>query len=186
MTESEPALTENEDELEEEPEALSRELENKLWIRDLVKSEGIYESPVDINITNTKPIEIPPLEWNNFDVPPKKIKINNTGHTIIFSAKWGQERPHLTGGPLFGKYVFSNWHLHWGVTDMEGSEHTVDGGRQPAEMHVLQDAPNSAFQHIVDALYDIQKAGTGKKIDPQALTDLIGTFESDYFMYWGT
>ncbi|KAJ8967843.1 hypothetical protein NQ317_005514 [Molorchus minor] len=214
MSEAQEELMEGEGEGEEEPEELSPEVQNQIWIRNLVDTEGIFESPVDINITYTREIEVLPLEWNNFEVPPKKIKITNTGHTIIYSAKWGQERPHLTNGPFFGKYVFSNLHLHWGVNDMEGSEHTVDSGRQPGEMHVvmfkssyltqeaalkeqdgcatlvyffkLQEAANPAFQVIVDALYDIQKAGTGKKIEPFALTSLIGIFENDYFLYWGT
>ncbi|KAJ8938106.1 hypothetical protein NQ314_011602 [Rhamnusium bicolor] len=97
---------------------------------------------------------------------------------------------------------------------MEGSEHTVDGGRLPAEMHVvtfkscyltqeaalkeqdgcatlvyffkLQDAPNPAFQPIVDALLDIQKAGSSKKITPTVITSLVRKFESDFFLYWGS
>lgn len=56
---------------------------------------------------------------------------------VILSAKWHQERPYLSGGPLLGNYVFSQLHFHWGSNDMEGSEHTIDGGQQPFEMHVV-------------------------------------------------
>lgn len=36
-----------------------------------------------------------------------------------------------------GKYVFSNWHLHWGSNNLEGSEHTMDGVKYPAELHLV-------------------------------------------------
>lgn len=53
------------------------------------------------------------------------------------SGKWGQERPYISNGVLAGKYVFSQLHFHWGVNNMEGSEHTVDGCQYPLEMHVV-------------------------------------------------
>lgn len=56
---------------------------------------------------------------------------------VIMSGKWHQVRPYVTAGPLDGKYVFSQLHFHWGSTDTEGSEHTVDGQHYPLEMHVV-------------------------------------------------
>lgn len=56
---------------------------------------------------------------------------------MILSAKWFQERPFLTGGPFLGNYVFSQLHFHWGADNMEGSEHAIDGGKLPLEMHVV-------------------------------------------------
>ncbi|KAG5878208.1 hypothetical protein JTB14_009773 [Gonioctena quinquepunctata] len=193
---------------------LTKVKRKQLWIRKLTQTEGCFESPIDISITKSKEIELPPLEWANFEIPPKKVKVTNTGQTVIFSAKWGRERPHISSGPFLGKYVFSNWHLHWGKNDMEGSEHSIDGVKYPAEMHVvtfkscyltqesalkeqdgcatlvyifkLQDAPNPAFQTIVEALIDIPKAGTSRKIQPTIIKNLVGKFTSDYFMYWGS
>ncbi|CAG9823813.1 unnamed protein product [Phaedon cochleariae] len=196
-------------------DAVGTEYEKQVWLRQLTRTEGCFESPIDISITKSKEIDLPPLEWSNFGAPPKKNKITNTGQTIvIFSAKWGQERPYIAKGPFIGKYVFSNWHLHWGSNDMVGSEHSIDGVKYPAEMHVvtfkssyltqeaalkeqdgcatlvylfkLQDAPNPAFQIIVDALLNVPKAGTSTKIDPMILTTFIRIFTSDYFMYWGS
>lgn len=37
--------------------------------------------------------------------------------------------PFISGGGLEGKYVFSNFHFHWGSDDSKGSEHTFDGDR---------------------------------------------------------
>lgn len=56
---------------------------------------------------------------------------------MIISAKWFEERPYIDGGPLKDKYVFSQIHFHWGVNDMEGSEHTTDGIKHSAELHVV-------------------------------------------------
>jgi len=58
-------------------------------------------------------------------------------YVVIASGKWGQERPYITNGVLSGKYVFSQMHFHWGINDMEGSEHTIDGRQFPGELHVV-------------------------------------------------
>lgn len=43
----------------------------------------------------------------------------------------------LTGGPLAenDKYVLEQFHCHWGVTDNEGSEHTICGKRFSGEVN---------------------------------------------------
>lgn len=190
------------------------EHQKQLYVRQLIETEGCFESPIDITITKAKEIQLQPLEWIHFEVAPKKIKITNTGLSLIMSAKWKQERPYIQGGPFIGKYVFSNWHLHWGKNPMEGSEHTIDGVQYPAEMHVvtfkssyltqeaalkeqdgcatlvyvfkLQDAPNPAFQLIVDALNYVKICGTSKKLELRPITNLVRMFNEDYFMYWGS
>jgi len=47
----------------------------------------------------------------------------------MLSTTWREEEPYLYGGPFVSSYVFSQLHFHWGKTDMDGSEHYVDGGR---------------------------------------------------------
>ena len=47
----------------------------------------------------------------------------------MLSATWHKEEPYLYGGPFVSSYVFSQLHFHWGKTDMDGSEHYIDGGR---------------------------------------------------------
>ncbi|KAF7286222.1 hypothetical protein GWI33_006910 [Rhynchophorus ferrugineus] len=188
---------------------------NEQKIKDIFQDGEVYESPTDLNVTKTIPVEnVPPLKWVNFELLPKKMKITNSGYTVILSAKWGQERPYITGGTLSGKYVFSQLHLHWGVNDMEGSEHTVDGCHHPGEMHVvtfkscyltqesalketdgvailvylfkLQDEAHKGFSIITDALSGIAQAHTSMKIEPVDLNQLIKQFWTDYFMYKGS
>lgn len=40
----------------------------------------------------------------------------------------------LRGGPLEAMYVLEQFHCHWGATEDEGSEHTVDGRRYAGEV----------------------------------------------------
>ena len=43
----------------------------------------------------------------------------------------------MKGGPLEGKYRFSELHFHWGENDHIGSEHTVNGFSAPLELHIV-------------------------------------------------
>ncbi|XP_013368257.1 PREDICTED: carbonic anhydrase 3 isoform X2 [Chinchilla lanigera] len=43
----------------------------------------------------------------------------------------------LRGGPLSGPYRLRQFHLHWGSSDDHGSEHTVDGVKYAAELHLV-------------------------------------------------
>lgn len=40
----------------------------------------------------------------------------------------------LSGGPLEGKYVLEQFHCHWGATDNQGSEHTINGRQFAGEV----------------------------------------------------
>ncbi|CAH0559003.1 unnamed protein product [Brassicogethes aeneus] len=223
------------------------------YVRRLANTESIPLSPIDINIVSTVQIETPNLEWVNFDVQPRKMKITNSGHTgnnpclnknvckinptkndlkyrvynarhivvliyskflVLVSAKWEGERPYIAGGPLRDNYVFSQLHFHWGTNDMEGSEHTTDGMKHPAELHVVTykscySTQEAALKHvdgivilvyfirlkggdhpllwkILDILPEIQIANTSFKIKPFPLEDIITPFNDDYFGYWGS
>lgn len=40
----------------------------------------------------------------------------------------------LVGGPLEHRFILKQIHCHWGETDDEGSEHTLDGQAYPGEV----------------------------------------------------
>ena len=44
--------------------------------------------------------------------------------------------PDLAGGPLDCEYKVAQFHLHWGKTDVSGSEHRVNGHMYPAEVRL--------------------------------------------------
>lgn len=68
--------------------------------------------------------------------------IANTGHSVIFTADnetsllyEGPQTPvNLTGGPLSYRYRFQEIHIHYGLHDQFGSEHSVAGYSFPAEV----------------------------------------------------
>ncbi|XP_076395114.1 carbonic anhydrase 2 [Megachile rotundata] len=158
-------------------------------------------------------IELNLLEWTGFDIAPRKLKMSNTGYTVILSAKWQNGAPYISGGPLAGKYMFAQVHFHWGENEMEGSEHSVDDARMPMELHAvhfkdeysnldaalrrpdgvtvavyffkLQDEPNPFIEEIVRSLNSIQEAHSSMRIVPRPLTDIMRPFTEDYFLYWG-
>lgn len=60
----------------------------------------------------------------------------NTGHGVVFSVDNGTQHPvNISGGPLSYRYQFHEIHLHYGMSDHLGSEHTVDGYAFPAEVY---------------------------------------------------
>ncbi|KAJ4450313.1 hypothetical protein ANN_01733 [Periplaneta americana] len=50
-------------------------------IQKLSDTDGKFFAPIDINLSATQSIDLPPLSWYNYDIPPKKMKITNTAHT---------------------------------------------------------------------------------------------------------
>ncbi|XP_045483840.1 carbonic anhydrase 2-like [Harmonia axyridis] len=184
------------------------------YLLSLADREARFESPINISLGFCKDLILPHLCWYHFDKVPKKMKITNTGHTLILSAKYYEERPYIANGPLIGKYVFSQLHFHWGCNNMEGSEHTIDGSALPGEMHVvtfkscyltqesalkekdgvavisyffkLQNAENPVLQRLLDAIPEIKDANSSFKLEPWPLSNMLMEFDKDYMVYWGS
>uniref|UniRef100_A0A5F4WJZ4 Carbonic anhydrase n=1 Tax=Callithrix jacchus TaxID=9483 RepID=A0A5F4WJZ4_CALJA len=63
--------------------------------------------------------------------PPERRK-------VTMAKEWGYASHNvLRGGPLPGPYRLRQFHLHWGSSDDHGSEHTVDGVKYAAELHLV-------------------------------------------------
>lgn len=72
-----------------------------------------------------------------------------------------QAATYITGGPLGDvKYHFWQFHFHWGSDSTDGSENTVDGVRNAAEVH---------FVHVKEDYID---APTDALADPEGLAVL--------------
>lgn len=56
----------------------------------------------------------------------------------------------LRGGPLAAPYRLRQFHLHWGSSDDHGSEHSVDGVKYAAELHLVH--WNSKYNSYATAL----------------------------------
>ncbi|KAK5649838.1 hypothetical protein RI129_000867 [Pyrocoelia pectoralis] len=183
------------------------------WFQTLVDKQGHLESPIDICLSVAKPLDLIPIYWHYLDVIPKKVKLTNTGRTLLMSINYFNDRPYLCGGPFCGDFEFSQLHFHWGSNDMEGSEHSADGVIYPLEMHVfyfrsiyathedalrekdgvtalvyffkLQEETNPIIQLLVEAIPLIQNAHTSTRFKNIPLQFILKKFERDYFLYWG-
>ncbi|CAB3239454.1 unnamed protein product [Arctia plantaginis] len=197
-----------EEELEEAPKFGSLE-----WIHFWSTYEGHLPTPIDISITGSLRYICPELKWYNFDVYPHKVKMTNTGFTVVIGAKWRTERPYLEGGPFLEKHILSQIHFHWGADMMEGSDHTVDKRRHPAEMQVTffrseYLTQEEAFKHpdgvvmicylikygvnsdarlswVLEGFPRIREPHTNTRIGPYPMSHLLPMFYEDYFLYWG-
>ena len=64
--------------------------------------------------------------------------ITNTGHSVIFRVEQNpRQQVNLTGGPLSYKYQFEELHIHYGIGNSQGSEHTLNGYAFPAEVIII-------------------------------------------------
>ncbi|XP_072013313.1 carbonic anhydrase 2-like [Amphiura filiformis] len=95
---------------------------------------GKKQSPIDIDTSTTRiDLNLPNLLLS-YD-PSKCVTITNNGHSFAVSAQ--ESGTNLTGGPLRHNYRLAQFHCHWGSCDEKGAEHTVDGHRYPAELHLV-------------------------------------------------
>ncbi|XP_076295810.1 carbonic anhydrase 1 [Lasioglossum baleicum] len=198
----------------ETTETLDPNIETAKLIQQLGSVDGHFESPINLNITFMKVIELNPLKWVNIDVTPRKLKVTNTGFTVFLSATWQIGRAYISGGPLLDNYLLSQIHFHWGENAMNGSEHRIDGARMPMELHVvffkdeyenfdvalrkldgviivvyffkLQNEPNEFIRDILRHASEIRTADSSVRMLPEKLTTLVKPFSDDYFLYWGS
>nr|CAD7599452.1 unnamed protein product [Timema genevievae] len=110
-----------------------------VWPLDYPECGGYRQSPINLesktmfHLSGSKP-----LRWKNYWTYPVNMTLSNNGHTVELKGVWDREvTPSISGGPLTGKYVFSQIHFHWGARDDTGSEHTVNNVSFPMEMHAV-------------------------------------------------
>ena len=111
------------------------------WAEDIEECAGTNQSPINIVRADAMIVnDLPPLRKTCATVEGK-FK-NDNGHTLKFELADGKAlfSPDecLTSGP-FGdtKYFFLQFHLHWGSETCNGSEHTIDFNRFPADLHMV-------------------------------------------------
>uniref|UniRef100_A0A1A9UED3 Alpha-carbonic anhydrase domain-containing protein n=1 Tax=Glossina austeni TaxID=7395 RepID=A0A1A9UED3_GLOAU len=103
-------------------------------------NKGRRQSPV--NLEPQRLLFDPNLRQLHIDKHRISGLIANTGHSVIFTAGNdtvanydGMQTPvNITGGPFSYRYRFHEIHIHYGLHDQFGSEHSVDGYTFPAEV----------------------------------------------------
>uniref|UniRef100_H0UTU7 Carbonic anhydrase n=1 Tax=Cavia porcellus TaxID=10141 RepID=H0UTU7_CAVPO len=173
---------------------------------------GRFQSPVDIRPELTAFRQaLGPVQLLGFELQPRpELRLRNNGHTVQLSLPPGLE---MALGPG-REYRAQQLHLHWGTSDRPGSEHTVDGHRFPAEIHVvhlntafskveaalgrpgglavlaafLQEGPeeNSAYEQLLSRLDEITEEGSETWIPGLDVSALLPSDLSRYFQYEGS
>ena len=100
---------------------------------------GQKQSPVNFDTKQTVA-----KTWNEpfrFAGYDKKISVllKNNRHTVVMTPiENDTEKIAVSGGGLGrSKFQFLQAHFHWGSTNNQGSEHTVDSKYSPMEMHLV-------------------------------------------------
>jgi len=101
---------------------------------------GRYQSPVDI-VPGEAPqgAHLGPLGFSGYDdvSKPFDYELTNDGHTVQLNVLTDSRRMTLSGGGLTSQYDLVQFHFHWGNSSSGGAEHTLNGKRYPAELHLV-------------------------------------------------
>ncbi|KAL6427637.1 hypothetical protein ACFW04_008836 [Cataglyphis niger] len=89
---------------------------------------GKKQSPIDIVTEDAIRIDLGALKFDRYDFAFSGTLTNN-GHTI--QVKLHGVPIHVSGGNLPSVYTLEQMHFHW------NAEHTVDGSRNPLELHLV-------------------------------------------------
>ncbi|KAM3921641.1 carbonic anhydrase 6 [Leptodactylus fuscus] len=150
------------------------EVDEANWGKKYPLCDATHQSPIDIQKKKVvHKSSLGPLTLEGYEGPLYgNFQITNNGHSVQItlppSMKVTKGLPHT--------YTAVQMHLHWGGLDLEtsGSEHTVDGMRYMAELHIV---------HYNSDLY---KTFDEAKDKPQGLAVLAflyvdGNFENTYY-----
>lgn len=183
-----------------------------LWPQVSPACAGRFQSPVDIRLELTSFCRtLQPLELLGYELQSlPELSLCNNGHTVQLTLPPGLK---MALGPG-QEYRALQLHLHWGTSDHPGSEHTVNGHRFPAEIHVvhlstafselhealgrpgglavlaafLQESPeeNSAYEQLLSHLEEIAEEGSKIEIPGLDVSALLPSDLSRYFRYEGS
>jgi len=92
------------------------------------------QSPINFNTSKMKKATFEDFKFVGYDRNLKNDTLVNDGHSVKMESTY---QPQVHGGGLPGIYQFAQFHLHWGSTESQGSEHTVNDKAYPMELHLV-------------------------------------------------
>ncbi|XP_028660808.1 carbonic anhydrase 14 isoform X2 [Erpetoichthys calabaricus] len=117
------------------------------WSSDFEHCNGKSQSPINIDTTTAKyDTRLPAIELQGYELSAEdKLSLKNNGHTLLLNLP---NTMRIIRG-FDNEFVAAQLHFHWGTKEVPGSEHTVDGLRFPAEIHVVH--YNSKYENLGEA-----------------------------------
>ncbi|KFP85445.1 Carbonic anhydrase 2, partial [Acanthisitta chloris] len=106
------------------------------WHEHFPIANGERQSPIAISSKSAKyDSSLKPLSFS-YDASTARNIVNN-GHSFNVEFDDSSDKSVLQGGALDGVYRLVQFHIHWGSCEGQGSEHTVDGVKYDAELHIV-------------------------------------------------
>ena len=100
---------------------------------------GMQQSPIDIDTTTVMyDSNLAGFTLVNYANTPAGVNFTATNKGKGLEISFPSHMYNVSGGGLTGTYTTVQFHLHWGSSNYNGSEHTVDGMMYPAEVCYVQ------------------------------------------------
>eukprot|EP00090_Calanus_glacialis_P025332 TRINITY_DN39557_c0_g1_i1.p1 TRINITY_DN39557_c0_g1~~TRINITY_DN39557_c0_g1_i1.p1 ORF type:complete len:383 (+),score=83.77 TRINITY_DN39557_c0_g1_i1:257-1405(+) len=152
------------------------------WLQEYPTCNGSLQSPINLSPSLSVNSDPGPLRLVGYDME-FEASLENNGHTVVLSLI-SRMRPYMFGGRLPGneRFEFLQSHWHWGSSDIQGSEHRLDGRAFPMELHLVH--WNTKYKNVEEAvnkkdglavvafLYQIQES------DNENLTEIVSLLDN--------
>ncbi|XP_044769805.1 carbonic anhydrase 6 isoform X1 [Neomonachus schauinslandi] len=148
-------------------------LDEAHWPREYPTCGGTRQSPIDLQ---RRKVQYNPslkaLNLSGYEVQAGEFPMVNNGHTVQISLPPSMRMTASDGT----QYIAEQLHFHWGgaSSEISGSEHTIDGIRFVAEIHIVH--YNSKYKS-----YDIAQSEPDGLAVLAALVEVTDFGENTYY-----